>query len=267
MTHEPAVKRDYLSRYADVAAAHASFFDQLARDEFRSVDGGGEADSLRGQNDRRVDADHLAARVYERPAGVPRVQGRVGLNDVVDQAARPRTQRAPQRADHAPGHRVLEAVWVPDGDSELADANLIRIAECDGNQVRRVDPDYGQIGFGIVADQLRLASPTVEQRHLDLRRAVDDVVVGQQKAVGREDESGAAAAPPGAVRNLDVDHRRADLLGRPDDRLRIGVEQFSVGQRRRLVRSAFLGVETPASYKSEKVFHLPSFVQLIATVA
>src|SRR5262245_51142726 len=92
MTHEPAVKRDDLSRHADVAAAYAAFFDQLARDEFRSVDGGGEADSLRGQNDRRVEADHLAARVDERPAGVPRVQRRVGLNDVIDQAARPRTQ-------------------------------------------------------------------------------------------------------------------------------------------------------------------------------
>src|SRR5262245_28625107 len=143
MTHESAVKRDDLSRHADVAAAHASFFDQLGRDEFRRVDGGGKGDSLCGQNDRRVDADDLAARVDERPAGVPRVQGRVGLNNVVDQAARPRTQAASQRADHARGHRVLEAVWVPDGDRELADANLIRIAEGDGHQVRRVDPDHG----------------------------------------------------------------------------------------------------------------------------
>src|SRR5262245_48109732 len=96
---------------------------------------------------------------------------------------------------------------------------------------------------------------------------MNDVAVRQQKAVWREDESGAAAAaPPGAVRNLDVDHRRADLLGRPDDRLRIGVEQFTVGQGRHIVRSASLGVEIPASYKLEKVFHLSSFVRLIATV-
>jgi hypothetical protein len=39
------------------------------------------------------------------------------------------------------------------------------------------------------ADQLRLAAAAVGPRHFDLRRAVNDVAVGQDEAVRREDES------------------------------------------------------------------------------
>ena len=51
----------------------------------------------------------LTARRHQRPAGVARIERRVGLDDVVDEPAGLRPQRSPERADHARRHRVLEA--------------------------------------------------------------------------------------------------------------------------------------------------------------
>ena len=44
-------------------------------------------------------------------------------------AARERPERAPERRDDAGRHRAGEAVRVPDGDDELADSELLRVAE------------------------------------------------------------------------------------------------------------------------------------------
>ena len=66
------------------------------------------------------------------------------------------------------------------------------------------------------------------------RRAVDDVAVGEDQAVGREDEARAAArlrvrAPGGAGRaDVDADDRRRDALDGVNDRARIGVEELVV---------------------------------------
>ena len=69
--------------------------------------------------------DDAAAPVDERAAGVARVERRVGLDHVVDdahRAARAGRQRAAERGDDAGGHRAGEAVRVADRDDELADA-------------------------------------------------------------------------------------------------------------------------------------------------
>ena len=91
---------------------------------------------------------------HQRPARVARVQRRVGLDDVVDQPPRLRAQRAAERADHAGGHRAFEAVRVADGDGELADAQLRRVAERDGGRDVVVHADDGEIGVRIVADEV-----------------------------------------------------------------------------------------------------------------
>ena len=57
---------------------------QLRQDRDRLVDRHRETDVARPRADRRVDADHLAARVDERPAAVAEVDGGVGLDVVVE---------------------------------------------------------------------------------------------------------------------------------------------------------------------------------------
>ena len=69
--------------------------------------------------------------VRERAARVARVERRVGLDHVVDDARprRPRRQRAAERRDDARRDRAGEPVRVADRDDELADAQALGVAE------------------------------------------------------------------------------------------------------------------------------------------
>src|SRR5439155_6247564 len=72
--------------------------------------------------DRRVDPDDATARIGQPAAGVAGIERRVGLDDVLDEAARPpiaRPQRASQRADDAGRDRSGEPQRVADRDDEL----------------------------------------------------------------------------------------------------------------------------------------------------
>src|SRR5215471_17504184 len=115
MVRDSPVQRSRLRLHADVAASHDAFTNQLAGDELRGVDGDSEAQTLCRQNGCRINAYDLACRVHQRSAGVAGIQGRVGLDDIFDQTSRLRPQAAPQGADYAGGHGVLESVWIADG--------------------------------------------------------------------------------------------------------------------------------------------------------
>ena len=114
---------------ADVAAADPAVANQARRDEPRRVARDREAESLRRRQDRRVDADHFAARGDERPAGIARIERRIGLNDVFDQAHRLRPQRSANRADDARRDGMMKAVRIADGHRDLPHAHVARIAE------------------------------------------------------------------------------------------------------------------------------------------
>ncbi len=120
--HGESGQRHILPADADTRATHVPVRDQLADDELHRVDGNRKTDALRGQNDRRVDADDVAARVEQRAARIPRIQRRVRLNDVVDQTTGHRAERATEGADHACCHRTLKAERIPDRDDDLTDA-------------------------------------------------------------------------------------------------------------------------------------------------
>ena len=121
-----------LARNTNIAPAHPAFLHEPAGNELRCVAGDGEADALRGQNHRRVHADDLAARIHQRPAGVAGVQRGVGLDDVVHEPARLRTERTAQRADDAGRDSCFEAVRIANRDGQLPDAQPRRICELHG---------------------------------------------------------------------------------------------------------------------------------------
>jgi hypothetical protein len=64
------MQRHVLAAYADEAARDLAVLDKPACDILGRVDGDGETDALRRQNDGGVDANDFAARVDQRPAGV-----------------------------------------------------------------------------------------------------------------------------------------------------------------------------------------------------
>ena len=75
------------------------------------------------RGDHRVDADHLAVRVQQRAAGVARIDGRVGLDSILDGRAFRGSNRA-DGADDAAGHRAVEAEGIADGVDLLAHGQI-----------------------------------------------------------------------------------------------------------------------------------------------
>ena len=123
-----------LHRHAQHAAVDGAAADELVHDVLRHVGGDGEADpdvAARGREDLRVDADQLAARVDERAAGVALVDGRVGLEEVLE-AAVADARRASLGADDAHGDGLADAERVADGERDVADAHAVGVAERQG---------------------------------------------------------------------------------------------------------------------------------------
>ena len=193
---------------------------------------------MRRLDHRGIDADHRATRIDQRPARVAGIQRRIRLNHVFDEAARLRPQRSADGADDAGGHGVLEAVRIPDGDRDLADANAARVGERRERQRPSFDADShdGKIGVCVAADQVGRRRSAVWKHRLQAARTGDHVMVGEDQAVGAQDDAGAAAAV-----GVDARDRRRNRVDGRRDRAGIRVEQIVVvvamGQHASIVRS------------------------------
>ena len=236
VTHHLPGNGDVVPADADVAAPHAAFAHQVHAHVLGRVDGGGEADALRRHDGRRVDAHHLAVGGDQRPAGVAGVERGVGLDHVVHLPPGPGSQRAAHRAHHARGHRVLEPVRVADGDHQLTHADRRRVAERRRHQIVAGDPHHREVGLRVGAYQVRLELPPVRQRGGQRLGVGHHVAVGEDEAVGREDESGGSA-----VRGIEVDHRRRHRVDRLDHGARVRIEPRVGGAARLHAHAAMIG--------------------------
>ena len=94
---------------------------------------------------------------------------------------------------------------------------------------------------------------------MNRRRAIDDVAVGQNEAIGREDEPRARTAARSLrcfrMRDLDMDDAGADFLGRAGNRRRVGVEQLRVGRLGRTGRAGRDRLEIIIKYATYGGFH------------
>ena len=140
------------------------------------------------RKDQRVDADDFALDVEQRAARIAGVDRGVGL-DVRDEVFL--RQIAALRADDAGGHRVLEAERLADRDHPFADLQLVGVADRDLRQVLRLDLEQRHVGALVGADDLGLELALVGELDVDFVGAVDDMRVGDEEAVGRNDEAGA----------------------------------------------------------------------------
>ncbi len=192
------LRRHVVHADAEVAVMHgAGLDDRLGRG---AGDLRGNGESCTGEravagNDERVDADQFAVRVDQRSAGVAGVDGGVGLDEVARFARVVAVRVGPvERADDAARDRELEvAEGAAEGEHGLAGMQLRRVAPGDAGQVVRVDLDDGEVVELVDADQLGGKDAAVIEGDVDLHGAVDDVVVGEDVAVGREDDAAADA--------------------------------------------------------------------------
>src|SRR5208283_13801 len=168
-----------LRRDSDEAAPDSPVAQQAAGYEFCGVDSDCETDSLCRQNRRRVDSDDVATRVDERTAGISRIQGGIGLNDILNQPAGVGPERSAESADHSRGYGRLKSVWIANRNRDLARPQMLRISEGHGLQSGNIHANHSQIGCGIVADDMSGSPSGVGESHLDPRRVVHYMAVGK----------------------------------------------------------------------------------------
>ena len=134
---------DVAQGHADEAARHAPALLQLRQDGHCLVDRHRKPDVAGARADGGVDADDLAAAVDERAAAVAEVDGRVGLDVVVEAVVE---QLPADVADDADGDRVLVGERIANRAHPLADAQRIGIAERrERERPRRVDLDQRDV--------------------------------------------------------------------------------------------------------------------------
>src|SRR5690349_22268988 len=146
--------------------------------------------------DRRVHADDFTADVDEWSTRVAGVDRRVGL-EVVDDCVRgviESGEPASLRADDALRDREIETERIPDGQHPVTDACRLVVAEGNGRKVFAIDLYDGDVGRRIASNDLRVELAPVGENDSDLVGVGDDVVVGENNAVGRDDEARARSS-------------------------------------------------------------------------
>ena len=83
-THEAARQRHILPAYPNITAPDSAVFDEASSHEDGGVHRDGETEALGLQDDRGVDANHLALRGHQGTTRVSWVEGCVRLNNIID---------------------------------------------------------------------------------------------------------------------------------------------------------------------------------------
>ena len=175
---------------AEVGAAHGAAFLELGDLRLGGVDRHREADAhaavaAASGLDLGVDPDHLPGGVEQRTARVAGVDRRIGLQHVVDREAVGRRYLALQRGDDAGREGAFEVERVADREHRIADLDRARVTERERVQRQAVggDAQNREIVGGILADHLGVDRLPFFEAHGDLDRVLDDVVVGEDRAV------------------------------------------------------------------------------------
>ena len=127
--HHTAVHRHGLCRDANIAPSDAPIAQQPAGHKLRRIDPDSKTNPLRRKNGRRIHANHASRGIDQWPTRVPRIQRSIGLDNVVNQSPRIRTQRPTQRAHHARRHRRLKSIGRANRNHDLPHAEALRIAQ------------------------------------------------------------------------------------------------------------------------------------------
>src|SRR5207248_647921 len=121
------------------------------------------------------------------PAAVARFDGNGELDH------RPAVDLLPA-GDDAADDAVLQPARVAQGDDALAVLELVGVAQVQGDEVLGVDLDQGQVEGAVGGVDAGDGVFLLAELHADRPGLADDVQVGGDDAVGRDDEAGAQAA-------------------------------------------------------------------------
>ena len=189
------IGRNVADADADIAVAHLSVFNETVNRWLHDLRGNGKshAGKTSGLGDqKRVDADDFAVGIDQRPAGVAWVDRGVRLDELARRTAvSGEWIGTVQRTDDAARHGETESQRIAECEYGLAGMQLGRISQRHARQVGAVDLDDGKIRERIGADELRRQDSAVGHGDANVDCAVDDVVVGHDVAIGRNDHAAA----------------------------------------------------------------------------
>ena len=171
----------------------------MAHDEFRGFGSDGESDpdeasSIVGVVERRIDTHHLAVEVHQRTTGIAVIDRRVGLDVIVERRV---LDVAMQRADDPRRYRHAETERIADRQHAVAHPEVVAVGPFQHRQ-RSVDIHlhHREVGHRRDCDQPAVCPIAIVEDHLDVERAGDDVVVGDDDPGWIDDEARAIGLHP-----------------------------------------------------------------------
>src|SRR5262249_39407444 len=195
-----------LNLVTHVTSRHSAPLHDLPHDLASHIDRNSEADALIAAaaigQDGGVDSDQLAQRVDQRSAGVARIDGRIGLDEVF--IVLDAEISAAHGADNPQGHRLADSERVADRERKIAHLCLSRVAQRDCRQVLSVNSQDCDISLWVGADQSSPVFAFIREPSLDLRGSIDNVIVGEKVAIRADDDTGAKALLAPFARNLEL---------------------------------------------------------------
>src|SRR5258708_5609284 len=175
------IRADRNTADAKLRPANPAQMDQIVEHSLCRINGDGEADACAlfraAGEDHGVDADHLSARVQQRPAGISGIDGCVRLDGFVNVAAL--SADGTNGADDAARHGAAETERVPDGIHFLAHNQALGITDLRLRHGLVGNLNYRQIMHRIGADHLRFVFLLVAGGYLELARSFNHMEVGK----------------------------------------------------------------------------------------
>ena len=148
--------------------------------------------TIRVRDQESIDANDFAAHVDQRTSGVAGVDGGIGLNEASGRAAILRERiRTVESADNAAGYGEAESEGVAEGKHGLAGAQSGGVAPGSVGKIASVDLDDGEVGKRIGTDKFGVHDAAILQGNVDVDCAIDDVIVGDDVAIGRDENTAA----------------------------------------------------------------------------
>ena len=194
---------NFLSHCADLHAMDVAVLAQAVIDEIHDAGGYGEAQAFTATALRKnecVDAENRSIHIDQRSAAVAGVDGSIGLDIGEGLVGIGLTSDG---ADYSHGDGVLQALGTADGENELTYARTMLGEQGKRREILFIDLEQGKISLFVGADQAGLEDAASARRdgaavvsgqgqsHADALRTFDYVIVGDDVAVGVDDDSGA----------------------------------------------------------------------------
>src|SRR5262249_1827850 len=179
-----------VNKKEEVCASYFIGCDNVICNRTNHIAGHSESDaevSAARTQDGRIDADQLAAYIYQGAAGISRIDRGVGLNEVF--IVFDSETAAAGSADNTHRHSSAKTEGISDGECDITHFDLGGIRERQYRQMVGWDFHDGNVGAWIGSYNFAFHFPVIGEHDFNIRSTFDDVIVGQDISGGIHDDA------------------------------------------------------------------------------